>query len=35
MALVDIVANLKPGKIDDYRKVKKDYEECEKKFKLI
>jgi hypothetical protein len=35
IALVDMVTNLKPECIDDYRKIKKDYEDCEKKLKLL
>ena len=34
-ATVDYILNLKPENIENYRKVKNDYEECEKHFKMI
>jgi hypothetical protein len=34
-ATVDYIVNLKPDNIKNYMQVKKDFEECEKKFKFI
>jgi hypothetical protein len=34
-ATVDYIVNLKPENIQNYRKIKNDFEECEKKFKFI